>query len=980
MAAPTPPNEPNEDGHNVGQEHFDDVVGDATAGAGGGDIHDRRVARLRELEEKGAGASPRAPVDQQEKQPHQFQSGDEVYKYSQKAKEEGQARGLKRKRGLFIGLGAGGGVISIFAGMLSLLPFKMPALMDFVNDFAGQRVEDVLEHEGEKIMLRFFLRGSNAAIANGDVIATGNPIGDLFANMRISRFEDRVLKPRGITIEPNGNGGIRIFHDGSGLGSFKNEEELLKFFNRTDLKYKDAIKVFKLLAKEDIPTWRWIKRMRVAKLFRLKYVPYLGIGQRKPEETNDEFEKRVKQLEGDQINGTNTQRGGSAIECFTSSDCDDVDQKIQEDMESRAGSVDGKAENELIQDITREATEDIAKQVTEEVAQEGIEEITKQGSSKLATLVGAGAATAGILAAVDLITTAANIEHWMSNNIENGKLIKTVAALRAAAYATFYAFFAGVGDQIKAGEMDPLAVGMFSDQFNHVAESAPYNVMNSNELKGEDVESWRKPNALNANNAFIKAYEEIWSGPMLVLRAPLIGWYYSIGWVWNRIGDAIGKGISWVIDNTPCAMYAAVALACPKELIASLTKLMVPLWQWFSDFFGFSVDAFVSNPKAFAYLAYGGQAAMDEYGKTLDFHELSPTSARQSAERIARENAEYNSSLPFFDRVFSLNNTASLASALVRTTPTLNPMRGGVGGLAFAGLRMATSLPGDLLSLTSGRAHAAGAQITLDAMMGNPDIGIDENERDQDISPILSSSGGTCTVNNDAHYDPCAAQSTVIEGWKCDISVVSLCPDGGPPTGDTTSNNPATSLPEGTAAKLAQLILDNPNITFEGNPPNYPGDGAHNDFLAVAAGKKTTNQCGQQVSLDPRLLQVILAAAGNYTDPSTGQKVPSKYKFRINAAVSDHSCNGGYHPRGEALDLGWVNGKYAGPIDGNGNCAPGCGLQTDLYKNFATFFGNNLPSKGEMGQKQCMGKLDIPAGFDYVNDTCHHLHVASGNP
>jgi hypothetical protein len=98
------------------------------------------------------------------------------------------------------------------------------------------------------------------------------------------------------------------------LGDFKEEAKLREFFGRTDLTYRDSKKFFRQLVKEDIPWYRWVKRMKVAKLLRLKYVPFLGVGQRKPDETNEEWAKRVKQLEADQISSGNAERASKLME------------------------------------------------------------------------------------------------------------------------------------------------------------------------------------------------------------------------------------------------------------------------------------------------------------------------------------------------------------------------------------------------------------------------------------------------------------------------------------------------------------------------------------------------------------------------------------------------------------------------------------------------------------------------------------------
>jgi hypothetical protein len=128
------------------------------------------------------------------------------------------------------------------------------------------------------------------------------------------------------------------------------------------------------------------------------------------------------------------------------------------------------------------------------------------------------------------------------------------------------------------------------------------------------------------------------------------------------------------------------------------------------------------------------------------------------------------------------------------------------------------------------------------------------------------------------------------------------------------------------------------------------------DLEASAAGTPIT-ACSRPPSLNLSLLQLLVSLAGTY-------------KYRINYFVSGHSCDGGFHPVGRAVDLDGVNGEEA-------NNMPGQFRQNPLAD-----FGRNvmvaLPPGGGLGQKQCFVDVGSTTGKRFFNDACNHIHVDVG--
>jgi hypothetical protein len=82
----------------------------------------------------------------------------------------------------------------------------------------------------------------------------------------------------------------------------------------------------------------------------------------------------------------------------------------------------------------------------------------------------------------------------------------------------------------------------------------------------------------------------------------------------------------------------------------------------------------------------------------------------------------------------------------------------------------------------------------------------------------------------------------------------------------------------------------------------------------IAAGKQLHNQCGHDVDVSAEMLNAIIMLMHN------GLKVG------LFAMCEDHSCNGGQHPAGQAVDIsslgGGVDVRHGGPIGAGGVNAP----------------------------------------------------------
>jgi hypothetical protein len=180
-------------------------------------------------------------------------------------------------------------------------------------------------------------------------------------------------------------------------------------------------------------------------------------------------------------------------------------------------------------------------------------------------------------------------------------------------------------------------------------------------------------------------------------------------------------------------------------------------------------------------------------------------------------------------------------------------------------------------------------------------------------------------------------------------------------TGEAGTTSNVGDIPTGTTQELAQKILDNNNISFQimpeqENAMKYIRDTGH------------ARQCGAP-NVSPTLLGVILALA-------------EKYKIVIGVVVDDHGCDGGFHPKGMAVDLNGVN-----PLVGSGGTGDHIrwtSSEINILKSFYNDAGQTLKSAGGggLGQVNCFANFSIKpttaSGVSYFDDTCNHLHMDVG--
>ena len=202
-----------------------------------------------------------------------------------------------------------------------------------------------------------------------------------------------------------------------------------------------------------------------------------------------------------------------------------------------------------------------------------------------------------------------------------------------------------------------------------------------------------------------------------------------------------------------------------------------------------------------------------------------------------------------------------------------------------------------------------------------------------------------CTVDSRqrALYNLYQIDKRTVDGMDEDPDKTKSAAGSG--SGSTTSG-PGATLPDGDVISLAKQIVDNPNITYDGD-----------QFKNMANGQPAA----YGVTVDKRLLQVILHIA-------------KKYPIYISSLVREDSPDAWYslHPVGEAVDIAMINGTATTGGDQNA---------IDMLQYLLD--SKVLPQGAGIGQEGCGnragsgmdGKLSS-AGLVPHDDTCNHVHLA----
>lgn len=598
------------------------------------------------------------------------------------------------------------GLLSIALAFFSLLPLKVPALMNMVSDEAGQLIEYATLRRAKVIMARAML--SKFGYTGGVVITGNGPVSSLIASMRTDKFTKK-LSARGIDLIEVKGEGVKIRINGNYIsGTLKSEKEIIDAFENN--RNVDNTLLTKLV-KEEIPVWRIHKRLKFAGWLRqFTGIPRYGVKDSK--ETDPE--KRKEDIHKSRVKAW-TQRTGNLIisgfgcflgeaSCPVGKDKKSVDQVTSSDARNQMNNGLGQAGDEF----TEEATKKIAQEVTESY----YDFIIKKLGTKAIPIVGW----------IDLVAT---IDHIAYNAIDDDYFQQIPSYFRGVAYAQMYAEYAGYGSQIQLGEMDRGYIGVIAKELDGAETSAAFNYIQNGSGKGKQLTA-----RIDENNP--SAIKKIWeeykaSGAQNVPGNPLnqpahlvLNAYYEtigggglLGWIGGAIGDAFSKLTSLILPDKIEQWFADLLTSALSKIASSL--------GWAPDFNAIGADKM-------NYIFAGAEKAYNESGKEMGMGRLSPTSVKEQRKVIAQERARGIKEKGWLYAMFSPNYTKSLSTQLAVAMPSAGSanLSDSISQLAS----LVASAPSRLLNTTESTAGAAPYNYDFSGVWKR---GLTETEMSRDV-------------------------------------------------------------------------------------------------------------------------------------------------------------------------------------------------------------------------------------------------------
>lgn len=826
--------------------------------------------------------------------------------------------GWSRRRKILTGAGVGGGGVGIMAIILMLLPLKIPGIMQMIANEAGQRVEQITERRAKIILGRAIV---SKFASNSGVVITGNgAVATLIASMRTNGFEKR-LAAKGLTIEKSGDGvklrmNNKLIGDGKTL---RTDIEVLRALEGNNL----SNKMLKEVIKEDIPSWRWMKRAKFAKWLRIKYgIPRYGL----KNSDNADSEKRVSEMQTERMRtelGALSNDIGEATECILTVDCD-VDTQGEGRPEDLHQSGDAGAIADSVDGTVEEVVENNSKPGS--IQKTLITTVLDKLGSKAIPIVGW----------IDLLATADHIAYEATENDYFGKL---ASYYRANQYARHYGTWEGYGSQIQLGAMDPSFISVLAKQTEGIEEAQAFSYIQGDASKGKPVEKI----AANSESDYAEQLKELRA--LLAPGSNLPGVQESTHFVLNLYYESLGGGglLGWLSDKIGGFLASLASTLTPDSFEEWFGKLMVKVGGKLFEMLGLDFDPGIKGADWFN-AAHGGATWTynDFCQNEMGCRKLTPEQTSMQNAAIAAERAEYGRQQGWVYALFSTDSTTSVTSQLAIHAPT------SVASLLSNIGRMVTNTPATLAGLTTNKTSAT-AYVDIH---GVDPYGATSAELDKPVDP-RAISGEACDETFDGkELDLCQTDTMVAEAMLCEFE---------PDSADCSENDAA----EPGTGEGVEFTVASYNILHSESHP-----GPSNDI----GGCNTNPVPGDPVCTKTRTARQVKIITGQMGNPvfdlvGTQETSPEQYNL-LKSSLTGYSVYPDNTSRLNNKDDGavaifWNNSKFTKFAEGK---APG-------ISNTAKAISNPW-----VGLQTTSGHKVYAMSIHYAQNACSDGNCSDGTP
>jgi murein DD-endopeptidase MepM/ murein hydrolase activator NlpD len=744
---------------NPGNKDFDEIVNRPDMQA----LNDQGDSVARDL--KNSEGNVKAPEDFNEgdgkdaarrAEAKEWNAPENQFNYEKSLDNKSGTQGWSRRRKMVAAGAGGGGIGAILIAGFMLLPLKVPGMMQLVTDVAGQRIEQITERRAKLILARAIM--TKFGTHTGIVVTGEGAFASLIASMRTSGFEKK-LAAKGITIEPTKDG-VKLRLNNELIGDGKNlrsEADVLRALDGKPV----TNRILKDIIKEEIPSWRWMKRAKFAKWLRIKYgVPRYGL-------TNSDKtdpEEKKKEMDAERAKSANSRLVSSFREILTCI------------MSGSCSKVNGTNEASKKAAEAEETTKDVdnaKKEADAHVEKNGLGDPQKTATKILLQKFGTKAIP--IIGWIDLLAT---LDHFANVTIgEDDFFGKISAYYKGAAYAAVYADWAGYGSQIQEGGMDPEYVGVLSGSLDGAETAQAFQAIQGDPSKGEPISmkvNSDKPSSIK------QLYETIINSPAGVgnkyVGHPILNAYYItlgsdgfLGWAGKHLGNLVGGIFSALTPDAVKSKAEELAKEALKEVGPTLLRE-----------FGLALDALDTGARLMNNIFGGAVVSTNAYGEEIGLRELSNEQAMIQNSSVAADRAEYRQQKGLMYALFSTEENTSLTAKAVVAMPT-SPS----SGLSSLG-RAITSIPSTLASMITPRSSAAGT--SYESLYNVKPFGATEADLARPLSKQFLDSE-PCPDKPKGDFNDCTTDTEIAEGMLCEFESES----------EECSDTDPSSIPGGSA-------------------------------------------------------------------------------------------------------------------------------------------------------------------------------------
>ncbi len=558
----------------------------------------------------------------------------------------GQYIGANRGK-LSAGGGAAGLVVVILALFFALLPLKLESLMkNILADHFDGAVEHVVERRVEKILLQYIMKDSAAALGKGlPVVATGNPLTDLYRTWRTTNFEKDLADKYGLKITGNGKGKVTITSP-NGTNDFQSLGDLEKYVgDNTKAATRNFIK--DVISKET-HWYNVVKRRHIRKWMFNAYgvIHWIRFKDSKDEKTADSNLKAdLKATATDEYKA----RLGRDIDCIVGgSDCPDKNGERQKEIKSNQPS---SGPSHSVDPFGSATQDSVDKALDTGNADEFTKKLEKTLVQEVITKLGP------VASGIGLVKFVSEVDHFITSD----KIDSVALDIHKAQYASVFADWTVMDDQIKSGKtVSGFDVNAALQKLNGEEGSCAFSRIYQDQTNPPAKSCVAgKPATSTIGQNIKNIYLSIVTTPG---HLGLVAVYNIVhNPVFSAILNAIGSVVNWLIGLIPGM----------KDLFDILTKIITHgLMLLISPVVtGAETGASLMN----AIDAGGDVTANDFAQQQLGAPYVPPVTAAKIDQVVANENANEAATKGLWYRIASTANPQSL---LMRMASALPPTPG----------------------------------------------------------------------------------------------------------------------------------------------------------------------------------------------------------------------------------------------------------------------------------------------------------------